>query len=100
MTRLDVLMERRMKLERDASLLALYGGLNDGVERSGGVLLGLAVKFDGAGCLLTLKAEFPAGRMVGFVGGDDLAHVIRKGAAQAVRDGVKWRSDKWKDNGG
>lgn len=97
MTRLDVVMAKRQKLERDASLLALYGGLNDGVEHAGGVLLGMAVKFDGAGCLLTLKAEFPAGRMVSFVGGEDLAHVLRKGAAQAVRDNLKWREDKWGD---
>lgn len=95
MSRIDVLMEKRMKLEREASLLALYGGLVEGVERAGGVLWGLSVKFDGAGCLLVLKAEFPAGGMVGFVGGDDLAHVIRKGAAKAVRDEVKWREDRW-----
>ncbi len=99
MSRIDVMMGKRMKLERDASLLALYGGLESGVEHSGGVLHGLSVKFDGAGCLLTLKAEFPGGMMVGFVGGDDLAHVLRKGASKAVRDGVKWRKDKWRDNG-
>lgn len=99
MTRLDVVMAERMKREREASLLALYGGLEDGVDRAGGVLVGMAVKFDGAGCLLTLKASFPGGLMVGFIGGDDLAHVLRKGAAEAVRDQVKWRKDKWRNNG-
>lgn len=100
MSRLDVLMAERMKREREATLLALYGGLESGVERAGGELVGLAVKFNGAGCLLTLKAEFPGGMMVGFVGGDDLAHVMRKGAAESVRDQVKWREDKWRVNGG
>lgn len=98
MTKLDAMWDRRAKLERDAALLALYGGLESGVEHAGGLLTGLAVKFNGAGCLLTLKAEFPGGMMVGFVGGDDLAHVLRKGAAAAVRDDVKWREDKWGNN--
>lgn len=100
MSRLDVLLDKKMKLERDASLMAVYGGLESSVEHAGGVLLGLSVKFNGAGCLLTLKAEFPAGGMVGFVGGDDLAHVMRKGAAAAVRDGVKWKADKWAEERG
>lgn len=99
MSRLDVMMDKRMRLERDAAMLALYGGLLDGIERSGGVLQGLSVKFDGAGCLMTLKAEFPAGAMVGFVGGDDLPHVLRKGAGKASRDEIKWREDKWRQNG-
>ncbi len=99
MTKLDVMWDRRSKLERDAALLALYGGLESGVERAGGLLTGLAVKFNGAGCLLTLKAEFPAGMMVGFVGGDDLAHVLRKGASQAARDDVRWKADKWAEGG-
>jgi hypothetical protein len=100
MSRLDVVMDERAKREKEGALLAIYGGLEDGVSRAGGVLQGLSVKFDGAGCLLTLKAEFPNGCMVGFVGGDDLAHVLRKGAGEAVRDQVKWREDKWRDNGG
>lgn len=99
MTRLDVVMDKRHALERDASLLAMYGGLESGVAHAGGELVGLSVKFDGAGCLLTLKAHFPGGVMVGFVGGDDLAHVLRKAAAEAVRDNVKWREDKWRNNG-
>lgn len=99
MSRLDVIMDQRQKREREASLLALYGGLESGVQHAGGELCGLTVKFDGAGCLLVLKAAFPAGMMVGFVGGDDLAHVLRKGAAAAVRDDVKWREDKWRGNG-
>lgn len=100
MSRLDVLLDRRMKLEREATLLAVYGGLEDGVSRAGGELVGLSVKFNGFDCLLTLKAAFPAGMMVGFVGGSDLARVLQKGAAEAARDTVKWREDKWRDNGG
>jgi hypothetical protein len=94
------MLDKRAKLEKEATLLALYGGLEDGVSRAGGVLVGLSVKFNGFDCLLTLKAEFPAGMMVGFVGGEDLAHVIRKAAAEAVRDTVKWREDKWRSDGG
>lgn len=100
MSRLDIELDRRSKLEREASLLAVYGGLERGVEKAGGQLVGLSVKFNGFDCLLTLKAEFPAGMMVGFVGGEDLAQVLRKGASEAVRDNVKWRADKWRENGG
>lgn len=100
MSRLDVELDRRMKLEKEASLLAVYGGLEKGVEHAGGVLVGLSVKFNGFDCLLTLKAEFPSGMMVGFVGGEDLAQVLRKAASETVRDGVKWREDKWRGDGG
>lgn len=99
MTRLDVLMDTRMKAEKDACLLAVYGGLEAGVGRAGGMLTGISVKFGADGCLLTIKAEFPAGAMVGFVGGDDLPGVLRKGAGDAARDAVTWREDKWKKNG-
>lgn len=100
MTRLDVLMDARMKREREGTLLAVYGGLIGGVERAGGQLLRLSVVLAEGDCLMVLKAEFPAGVMVGFVGAEDLPSVLRKGAALAVRDKVVWREDKWRDNGG
>lgn len=99
MSRLDVILDQRAKLERDACLLAVYGGLEKGVERAGGLLTGISVKFGADGCLLTIKAEFPAGAMVGFVGGEDLPAVLRKGAGDAGRDQVKWREDRWRSNG-
>ena len=100
MSRLDVLLDERMAKERELTLLAVYGDLERAIDRAGGQLLRLSVSFDGFGCLLVLKAEFPAGTMIGFVGGEDLAQVLRKGTAEAARDKITWREDKWRDNGG
>lgn len=100
MARLDVLMAERMKKERSAVLLAVYGGLEESVSRAGGELLGLSVKFGTSDCLLTLRAQFPAGAMVGFVGGEGLADVLRRASKDAARDEVKWREDKWRVIGG
>lgn len=100
MSRLDVEMDKRMSREKDATLLAIYGGLVSGVEHAGGDLIRISVSFDAVGCLLIIKAAFPAGVMVGFVGGEDMAQVLRKGAVDASRDLIKWRKDKWRDNVG
>lgn len=100
MARLDVLMQQRAEREREATLLAVYGGLEKGVARAGGELVGISVKFGEMDCLLTLRAQFPAGLMIGFVGGEDFSGVLRRAASESVRDGIKWRSDKYRDNGG
>lgn len=100
MSRLDVLMGEKMERERQAVLLAVYGGLEAGVSKAGGELLGISVKLGQFECLLTLRAEFPAGPVVGFITGDGLAEVLKKAASAAARDGVKWRADKWRENGG
>lgn len=100
MTRLDKIMEQRLENERQGALLAVYGGLESGVAHAGGILVGMSVRFSEGDCLITLKADFPAGRMVGFVGGENFADTLRRAAGDAVRDNVKWREDKWRDNGG
>ena len=96
MTRqLDEEREARAARRQDRVLLAINGGLYSGVSRAGGVLLGFSVKLDEFDCLLTLRAEFPAGRMVAFVGGYDLGDVLQKAAKGASSDGLRWRTDKW-----
>lgn len=100
MTRLDVIMAQKMEVERQASLLAIYGGLEQGVSKAGGELTGFSMRLGELDCLLTLRAVFPGGAMIGFVGGEDVAHCMRKGATEAARDLVRWRPDKWRGNGG
>lgn len=100
MSRLDIELDKRMAKEKDSTLLAVYGGLERGVEHAGGELIRLSVSFDSTGCLLILKVAFPAGVMIGFVGGEDLPQVLRKGAIEAARDLIRWKEDKWRDNGG
>jgi len=92
---LDGDREARAARRRDRVLVAVNGGLYNGVSRAGGILLGFSVKLDEFDCLLTLRAEFPAGRMVSFVGGYDLADVLQKAAKGAAGDGLRWREDKW-----
>lgn len=92
-------MERRFdergRKERLQVLVAVYGGLSDAVARSGGELTGFTVKIDEYECLLVLKALFPGGPQVAFVGGSDLAACLIKGVVEGNRDMLRWRSDKW-----
>lgn len=87
--------EDARKREMDATLQAVYGGLAKAVSRAGGDLHGLTFKISGGDCLLVIKALMPAGKMVAFVGGEDLAACFRKGQREAARDGLKWREDRW-----
>lgn len=96
MSRLDVLMDARMKREREATLLAVYGALVDGVERGGGELLRASFVFTEGDCLCVLKARFPAGVMIGFVGAEDFAQALRKATTESSRDGIHWKEDKWR----
>ena len=81
---------RRMLLEKATS-----GGLEAAVERAGGQLTGVSIKLNSYDVLVTLRARFPGGRMVGFVGSTDLGTALIKAMKKAGRDEVKWRKDKW-----
>lgn len=71
------------------------GGLQKAVEHNGGELLGLSVKFGQADCLVTLRAVFPGGRMVAFVGGDSLMSCLVKVHRDGFDGKLKWRTDKY-----
>lgn len=88
-------LEERAKRERDAVLAGIYGGLEAAVEYAGGVLCGLSVSFRGGDTLLVLRADFPAGRMVAFVGSADLAGVFAKAPREARAGRLRWKTDKW-----
>lgn len=76
-------------------MAACDGALMAAVEHSGGILLGMSVKFEAYESLVTLRAEFPGGRMVAFVGGDSLASCLLKVVREGRRDGLKWRHDRY-----
>ena len=87
--------------EREARFLtevarAACGELADGVTRMGGELCGLSAKLDYGDCLLTLRAEFPGGSMVCFVGGTDLGYCLRKATRDANRDALRWKPDRYR----
>ena len=78
---------------------ACDGALTGAVEHSGGILLGMSVKFEPYDVLVTLRAEFPGGRMVAFVGGDSLSSCLLKVVREGRRDGLKWRQDRYAKGG-
>lgn len=96
-------MSRQLEAERETRRRALdlrivsaaEGGLEAAVERAGGELRGLSVKFSGVDVLVTLKAEFSAGKQVAFVGADTLAGALVKGCQEARADRLRWRADKY-----
>ncbi len=92
---LEQRMEDRNSNERKKLLLAVYGGLDSAVSQAGGNLTGLTIKFSGVDCLLVVKARFPAGPVVAFVGADDLAGCFIKATREAGSDALRWRADKY-----
>lgn len=97
---LEQVSEDRAARRRKLLLKAVTGGLEDAVGRAGGELRGLSLKLGDYEVLMTLRAEFPAGSMVGFVGGADVEACYIKGMNLAGNDQMKWREDKWRANGG
>lgn len=61
------------------------------IAHAGGVLMGISVRFGEADCLLTLRADLPAGRRVAFVGAATLADCFRRAVNEAYRDKLKWK---------
>lgn len=95
MSRLQELQAAKAKRQAEAVLLSIYGGLENAVEHSGGILTGINIKFSGFEGLMTLKAEFPGGNMVSFCGASDLPGLFVKATTQAGSDGLKWREDEF-----
>lgn len=92
---LDQKQEDRARARMVRLSAACDGALMGAVEHSGGILLGMSVKFETYDTLLTLRAEFPGGRMVAFVGGDSLGSALLKVVREGRRDGLKWRQDRY-----
>lgn len=88
-------LEERHRRERETALLAIYGGLSDSVTYSGGELHGISLKINPVECLMTLRAMFPAGAMVAFVGGEDIAGCFCKAAREARGERLAWRADHY-----
>ncbi len=76
-------------------LEAVEGGLEVAVGRCGGTLTGLAVKGGEGDCLLVIKAVFPGGPQVAFVGGDNLGSSLIKAVREASQDKLRWREDRY-----
>jgi len=80
----------------DASLVAAVEfELEGSIAHAGGELNGLSVKFSTEDCLLTLRAQMPAGPMISFVGGATLADCFRRAVNEAYQDKLNWRDDQY-----
>lgn len=92
---LDQKIEDRARRAKESALLALYGGLEDAISHAGGELTGFSVKLRGYDTLMTVRALFPAGAQVAFVGAEDLPAVFVKAMKEGKRDELRWRGDTY-----
>ena len=91
------IIERKAEREREDALLSIYGGLVDSVTQEGGELVGLSMKLEFGECLLTLRARFPAGYMIAFVGAEDIPGCLVKATRDSGKGRLAWRLDKYKN---
>lgn len=98
MGNLDVERQKIME-EFDKQLIAAVEfELSGSIAHAGGVLVGFSVKFSEVDCLLTLRADMPAGRRIAFVGGATLADCFRRAVNEAYQDKLSWQVGKWEKN--
>lgn len=96
MTRLLETSSEDAQEKRDKLVLfACNGGLLEAVLREGGILKGFSFKVGDYDCLMTIRADFPAGPKVTFVDGDDLAYCLRKSYLAARNGRLRWREDQF-----
>lgn len=70
--------------------------LKGAVAYSGGIMTGLSMRMGDSDYLLTLRADFPAGPMVTWVGGTNIVEIFLK-AVRETNDGkLSWRIDKYR----
>lgn len=96
---LEQSQERKAEKRRVALENALDGGLEAAVAHAGGELSGFSVKSNYDDSLLVVRALFPAGPMVAFVGGFTASQCFIKAAREAGSDGLRWREDRFRGNG-
>lgn len=92
---LDKVIEDRNIRRHESIVKAVEFALEGGVAHAGGELRGFSYKNNGGDGLLTLRAAFPAGKQVAFVGGEDLGSCLIKAVRAANGDALRWRADKW-----
>lgn len=87
--------EAEAQRRRQRAGRCLDGGLENAISRAGGEFHGFSIKIGSVDYLMTLRATFPSGRCVAFVGGDSLLGVITKATNMGTNDALKWRADRY-----
>ncbi len=83
---------KELQEEYDKQLVAAVEfELVGAIGHTGGVLVGLSVRYSEVDCLMTLRADLPAGRRIAFVGGASLADCFRRAVNEAYRDKLSWK---------
>lgn len=86
-------VRRATKLEE-----VLDHGLSGKIAYSGGDLTGFSMKIGNSGYLLTLRARFPGGHMVSWVGAENMTEVILKSERLASQEALEWNKDKYRQD--
>jgi len=83
-----------------AVVYMVTGGFEHLVHEAGGVFLGFSLRSTMADSLLVIRAEFPAGRMVAFVGAGSGAHCLSRAHKDMRNGSLKWRLDRFHNGEG
>lgn len=96
MTRqLEHALEERQAYRQAEVSKALDYGIAGALESQGDELLGIAIKYNPASCLLTIKAIVEGEHCVAFIGSDTMANCVLKTALEARHHRLRWRQDKY-----
>jgi hypothetical protein len=87
--------EDKARRDRESVTAAVCGGLVLAVAHGGGELVGLSLKITDFDALMTVRAAFPGGRMIAFVGAGDMAECFKKATREAKMDALRWKPDKY-----
>jgi len=91
-TQVDV-SRRAAKLEE-----VLDHGLAGAIAYNGGELTGFSLKIGNVDYLVTLRAFFPAGHRISWVGANSMTEVILKAERLAAGGLLDWLEDKYKQD--
>jgi hypothetical protein len=80
-------------------VVMLTGGFEDLIEDLGGECLGISIRSHQYQSLLVIRADFPGGAFVGFVGAQTAAEAVAKAHNQLKNNKLKWKPDKYAKNG-
>lgn len=92
---LEQVIEERSRKRGLLIVMAIEYGLAEAVQRAGGQPTGIAVKGILGDCLIVVKATFPGGPQVAFVGAEDFGSALIKCVRLAAADKLLWRADKY-----
>lgn len=93
--------EKRLALQEKfdkALVAAVEFELVGAIGHAGGVLVGISVRFGEADCLMTLRADLPAGRRIAFIGAATLSDCFRRAVNEAYRDKLNWKVGQYEQN--